>query len=54
MLHLYQILLHSPPLAKGWLGFFTNVRQRLPLSGALRALVIMRIAHLIRLCWPTP
>ena len=46
VLHLYQMLLHSPPLAEGWLGFFTHVRQRLPLSGALRELVIMRIAHL--------
>lgn len=46
MLHLYQMLLHSPPLAEGWLGFFTNVRQRLGLSGALRELVIMQIAHL--------
>jgi len=45
VLHLYQMLLHSPPLAEGWLGFLTNVRQRLSLSGALRELVIMRVAH---------
>jgi AhpD family alkylhydroperoxidase len=46
VLHLYQMLLHSPPLAEGWLGFLTSVRQRLHLSGALRELVIMRVAHL--------
>ncbi len=46
VLHLYQMLMHSPPLAEGWLGFMTQVRQKLALSGALRELVIMRIAHL--------
>jgi len=46
VLHLYQMLLHSPRLAEGWLGFFTAVRQQLSLDGALRELVIMRIAHL--------
>ena len=46
VLHLYQMLLHSPPLAQGWLAFFTAVRQRLDLPGDLRELVIMRIAHL--------
>ncbi len=46
LLHLYQMLLHSPPLAEGWLGFFTAVRQRLSLPGSLRELVIMRVALL--------
>jgi AhpD family alkylhydroperoxidase len=46
VLHLYQMLLHSPPLAEGWLGFMTQVRQKLTLPGTLRELVIMRIAHL--------
>lgn len=46
VLHLYQMLMHSPPLAEGWLGFMTAVRQQLALPGALRELVIMRIAHL--------
>ncbi len=46
VLHLYQMLLHSPPLAAGWLELMTQVRQKLELSGALRELVIMRIAHL--------
>ncbi len=46
VLHLYQMLLHSPPLAEGWLGYMTAVRQHLALPGALRELIIMRIAHL--------
>jgi AhpD family alkylhydroperoxidase len=46
LLHLYQMLLHSPPLAEGWLAFFTAVRQRSSLPGALRELVIMRVAQL--------
>ncbi len=46
VLHLYQMLLHSPPLAEGWLALMTAVRQRLDLPGDLRELVIMRIAHL--------
>jgi len=48
VLHLYQMLLHSPPLAEGWLGYLTKVRQQLALSGALRELVIMRVAHVNR------
>ena len=46
VLHLYQMLLHSPPLAEGWLGFLTAVRQQLSLPGSLRELVIMRVAQL--------
>ena len=46
VLHIYQMLLHSPPLAAGWLELMTQVRQKLDLSGALREMVILRIAHL--------
>jgi AhpD family alkylhydroperoxidase len=46
VLHLYQMLLHSPPLAQGWLHFLTAVRQQLSLGGALRELIIMRVAVL--------
>ncbi|MBE0546651.1 MAG: carboxymuconolactone decarboxylase family protein [Rubrivivax sp.] len=46
VLHLYQMLLHSPPLAEGWLAYLTAVRQQLTLSGALRELIIMRVALL--------
>ncbi len=46
VLHLYQMLLHSAALAEGWLAFMTAVRQKLDLPGALRELVIMRVAQL--------
>jgi len=44
LLHLYRMLLHSPPLAEGWLTYLTAVRQRCTLGGAIRELVIMRVA----------
>ena len=44
VLHLYQMLLHSPPVAQGWLGYLTAIRQQCSLSGSLRELVIMRVA----------
>src|ERR1700739_3061002 len=46
VLHLYQMLLHSPAVAEGWLTYLTAIRQKCSLSGALRELVIMRIAIL--------
>ncbi|MBV2182742.1 MAG: carboxymuconolactone decarboxylase family protein [Castellaniella sp.] len=46
VLHLYQMLLHSPSVAEGWLTYLTAIRQKSGLDGALRELVIMRIAHL--------
>jgi len=46
ILHLYQMLLHSPPLTEGWLGFLTQVRQKLKLDSGLRELVIVQVAHL--------
>lgn len=48
VLHLYQMLLHSPAVAEGWLTYLTAIRQKSGLNGALRELVIMRIAHLNR------
>jgi AhpD family alkylhydroperoxidase len=48
VLHLYQMLLHSPPFAAGWLAFLSAVRQQGAVSPALRELVIMRIALLNR------
>jgi AhpD family alkylhydroperoxidase len=44
VLHLYQMLLHSPPVAEGWLTYLTAIRQKGLLSAALRELVIMRVA----------
>lgn len=46
LLHLYSMLLHSPPVAEGWLNLMTAVRQQTCLPAALRELVIIRIAHL--------
>ena len=46
VLHLYAMLLHSVPVAEGWLGFLTAIRQRCTLPGAIRELVIMQVAHL--------
>lgn len=46
VLHLYQMLLHSPPLAEGWLAYLTAVRQKLSIAGTLRELIIMRVAVL--------
>ncbi len=44
VLNLYRMLLHSPPLAEGWLGFLTSVRQQGVLAGRYRELAILRIA----------
>jgi len=46
VLHLYQMLLHSPPVASGWLNYLTAIRQQSTLPGGLRELAIMRIAIL--------
>jgi alkylhydroperoxidase family enzyme len=44
VLKLYEMLLHSPPVAAGWLAFLTAIRQQCDLSGRIRELVIMRVA----------
>jgi alkylhydroperoxidase family enzyme len=46
LLSLYRTLLHSPPLAAGWLSLLTSVRTRGKLPGHIRELVIMRVARL--------
>ncbi|CAN5424077.1 carboxymuconolactone decarboxylase family protein [soil metagenome] len=46
VLHLYQMLLQSPPVAHGWLTFLTAIRQHCALPGALRELVIVRVAQI--------
>ena len=48
ILHLYQMLLNSPSVAEGWLNYLTAIRQKSTLNGALREMVIMRVAHLNR------
>ncbi|MDB5597466.1 MAG: Carboxymuconolactone decarboxylase [Hyphomicrobiales bacterium] len=46
LLHLYSMLLHSAPVAEGWLTYLTAIRQKAKLPGDLREMVIMRVAHL--------
>jgi alkylhydroperoxidase family enzyme len=46
LLNLYRMLLHSGPVAEGWLTFLTAIRQQCTLPPHLRELVIMRIAVL--------
>jgi len=46
VLNLYRMLLHSPPVARGWLNLFTAIRQQAKLGGRYRELAIMRIAVL--------
>jgi len=46
VLNLYRMLLHSPPVALGWLNLFTAIRQQADLSGRYRELAILRIAVL--------
>jgi AhpD family alkylhydroperoxidase len=46
VLHLYRMLLHSPPIAAGWLRLLSAVRRESTLAGSLRELVIMRVAGL--------
>ena len=46
VLHLYQMLLHSAPVAAGWLRYLTAIRHECALPGDLRELVIMRVAVL--------
>ena len=46
LLHLYQALLNSPPVAEGWLKLFTAIRQKTKLGGRYRELAILRVALL--------
>jgi AhpD family alkylhydroperoxidase len=43
---LYGTLLHSPPVADGWLHFLTAIRRETSVPANLRELVILRIAVL--------
>jgi AhpD family alkylhydroperoxidase len=46
VLHLYRMLLNSPPIAAGWLSYLTAVRHETSIPGVLRELAIMRVALL--------
>ena len=48
VLNLYKMLLHSPPVARGWLNLFTAIRQQTVLPGRFRELAILRVAVLNR------
>jgi alkylhydroperoxidase family enzyme len=40
------MLLNSPPVAEGWLGYLTAIRQQSGLSPTLREMLILRVAVL--------
>ena len=46
LINVYRLLLHSPALAEGWFANNNAVRWKTELSGRLREIVILRIAHL--------
>lgn len=46
LLNVYRLLLHSPDLAQTWFDHNGAVRWKTQLSGRLREIVIIRIAHL--------
>lgn len=48
VLILYQMLLNSPPVARGWLNHLTGIRHHSSLPGDIREMVIMRVAILNR------
>jgi AhpD family alkylhydroperoxidase len=48
LLGLYRLLLHSPPVAEGWLALFTAIRQRATLPDRYRELATLRVAVLNR------
>jgi len=45
LLNVYKLLLHSPPLAETWLDHVGAVRWKTTLSGRLRELLVIRMAH---------
>jgi len=45
LLNVYKLLLHAPPLAETWLDHVGAVRWKTELSGRLRELLVIRIAH---------
>jgi alkylhydroperoxidase family enzyme len=46
LLNVYKLLLHSPALAETWLDHVGAVRWKTGLTGRLRELLVIRIAHL--------
>jgi len=48
VINIYQLLLHSPPVAMSWLEHSNTIRWKTTLSPRLRELVIVRIASSAR------
>ena len=48
VLNLYRMLLHSPPLAAGWLHCFTAIRHQGRLDGHTRELAICKVGRMNR------
>lgn len=46
ILNIYKVLLHSPALAETWFEHINTVRWGTELSGRLREILIIRVAHL--------
>jgi len=46
LLNVYKLLLHSPALAQTWFDHNGAVRWKTKLTGRLREIVIIRVAHL--------
>jgi AhpD family alkylhydroperoxidase len=42
--HLHRMLLHSPPVAKGWIELYDAVRWQTVLSGKLREMAMCQVA----------
>jgi len=48
LINVYRTLLHSPPLAETWFNHINEVRWGTEISGRLREIVIIRIAHILK------
>jgi alkylhydroperoxidase family enzyme len=48
LINVYRMLLNAPPLAESWFNHSNTVRWKTTLSGRLRELVIIRMAHLTK------
>jgi alkylhydroperoxidase family enzyme len=46
LLNVYRLLLHSPAVAQTWFDHNAAVRGKTALSGRLREIIIIRVAHL--------
>jgi alkylhydroperoxidase family enzyme len=47
LINIYRLLMHAPPLAESWFNHSNAVRWQTELTGRLREIVIIRLAHLL-------